>query len=165
MVPDLDLQLQVSLKALADNVAPAVDPSDKVATEQLGLVMATLNIVRSHLPIQRRFVRRLLEDAIGLADAVSAEVADDKGLKGAADAARAALADPELEADELEAVRADLTSRTVEVISESSGESLTTLGKIVLSQTRLPIERMRSWFLASGFDKEVTNIRPVQELI
>src|SRR3546814_20887185 len=77
MVPSVDLQLQAAIKALSDTVGPAVDPADKVASEQLHLVIATLGMVRERLPAQRRFIRRLLDDAVAIAGAVKAREQDD----------------------------------------------------------------------------------------
>src|SRR3546814_16465351 len=51
MIPDLDLQLQVVIKALQDTVMPAVDPAHRMAIEQLGLSIATLSMVRERLPL------------------------------------------------------------------------------------------------------------------
>src|SRR3546814_11599500 len=51
MIPDLDLQLQVVIKALKDTVMPAVDPAHRMAIEQLGLSIATLSMVRERLPL------------------------------------------------------------------------------------------------------------------
>src|SRR3546814_601910 len=99
MVPSVDLQLQAAIKALSDTVGPAVDPADKVASEQLHLVSATLGMVRERLPAQRRFIRRLLEDAVAIAGAVNASEQDD-GLAEAVVVARAALADPEMRSEE-----------------------------------------------------------------
>src|SRR3546814_9311493 len=99
MVPSVDLQLQAAIKALSDTVGPAVDPADKVASEQLHLVIATLGMVRERLPAQRRFIRRLLEDAVAIAGAVHESEQDD-GLAEEVVVARAAVADPEQEAHE-----------------------------------------------------------------
>ena len=42
MVPDADLQLSVVIKALSEVVAPAVDPANRLAVEQLHLSIATI---------------------------------------------------------------------------------------------------------------------------
>src|SRR3546814_975658 len=128
MVPSVDLQLQAAIKALSDTVGPAVDPADKVASEQLHLVIATLGMVRERLPAQRRFIRRLLEDAVAIAGAVNASEQDD-GLAEAVVVARAALADPEMEAHELETVRANLTNLTANLIAAAGGEGLDRFGR------------------------------------
>lgn len=164
MVPDLDLQLQASLKALADTIGPAVDPTDKVATEQLGLVVATLTMVRARLPIQRRLIRRLLEDAISLGEAFDAESHID-ALGEALAGARAALADPELEAHELERVRAALTSRIVSLLATADGDAIKRVGGVVLKRSGASIERLRAWCVPSGFEGASPAIPAIDSLI
>ena len=165
MVPDLDFQLQVSLKALSDNVVPAVDPQDSVAKEQLNLVIATLTMVRNRLPIQRRFIRRLLEDEIALAAEVAAAIDDGADLKARADAASAALADPELEAHELEDVRAELAGLTVAKIAAAGQAGLASIAPIVLRASKAPLDRFRSWCIASGFEPDPSAVAPIETLL
>lgn len=165
MVPDLDYQLQVSLKALSDNVTPAVDPLDAVAKEQLQLVIATLTMVRDRLPIQRRFIRRLLEDEVALAIDVAAAAADGAELRARADAAVAALADPELEASELEDIRADLAALTVGKIADAGEVGLAAIAPVVLRGTKAPLDRLRAWCAASGFESDPTAVKPIESLL
>lgn len=165
MVPDLDFQLQVSLKALSDNVVPAVDPLDAVAREQLQLVIATLKMVRERLPIQRRFIRRLLEDEIALAIEVAKASGNGSELQARADAAVAALADPELEASELEDIRADLAALTVGKIANAGQGGLAAIAPIVLRSTKPPLDRLRAWCAASGFESDPTAVKPIETLL
>lgn len=165
MVPDLDLQLQTAIKALSDNVKPAVDPADKVATEQLGLVIATLAMVRDRLPVQRRFVRRLLEDEIALAEAVGAATGRADAIAAEVAAARAALADPERDAPEIEEVRGELTGRTVSLISEAGAAGLEVLTPIILKGAKLPLERLRAWSIPSGFEPYAAQLKTLETLL
>lgn len=164
MVPSLDLQLQASIKALSDTVAAAIDPADKMAAEQLHLVIASLGMVRERLPIQRRFIRRLLEDAIAVGEAVNASESE-KALKSAIDAARAALADPELEAHELETNRAELTSVTVNIIAAAGGAGLDRFGSAVARASRLPLDRLRAWSIMSGFEPDPSTVKPLNKML
>ena len=164
MVPSLDLQLQSAIKALSDTVSPAVDPADKMAAEQLHLVIATLSMVRERLPVQRRFIRRLLEDAVALAEAVNASE-NDGGLAEAVAAARASLADPEMEAHELEATRAELTSVTVRLIAAAGGEGLDRFGAAVARGSKVPLDRLRAWSILSGFEPDSSVIKPLDAMI
>jgi hypothetical protein len=50
MIISLDLQLRVVIKALREVVAPALDPANELAKEQLGLSIATLAVVQARLP-------------------------------------------------------------------------------------------------------------------
>src|SRR3546814_17934705 len=74
MIPDLDLQLQVVIKALKDTVMPAVDPAHRMAIEQLGLSIATLSMVRERLPLAGLREWQDLANAIALGRATVVEV-------------------------------------------------------------------------------------------
>ena len=154
MVPDIDLQLQIVLKSLSDIVAPAVDPADKVASEQLQLVIATLKMVRDRVPLERRMARRLLEDEIGLADRIAAAGVDDRGLLDAVAAAKDVLADPECDTLDFDNARSVLTTRTVSVIAAAGSAGVESLALAVIGGTRVPLERLRAWCLPSGFEPD-----------
>ena len=165
MVPDLDLQLQTAIKALGDNIKPAVDPDDKVAVEQLGIVMATLAMVRERLPSERRFIRRVLGDEIGVAVDVGAAVGNEAVFTDDIAAARRALADPELDTAELENIRSALTSRTVSVIAEAGAAGLDALTPVLLKGAKPPLERLRAWCIPSGFEPYASEIKALDSLI
>lgn len=171
MVPDLDLQLQVAIKALTDAVAPAVDPSDKVAVEQLHLAIATFSMVRDRLPFARRYARRQLEDAIELAHALhSAAQADSMlafaALDRSAAAARMALADVEADTHDIEAAMDKLTDATVAIIAAAqNGPASAAVDIAVLQASAQPIERGRAWCLPSGFEPNPNAIRTLADLV
>ena len=165
MVPDLDLQLQTAIKALGDNVKPAVDPDDKVAVEQLGIVMATLAMVRERLPSQRRFIRRLLEDEIALAVDVGDALGKGAILADDIAAARSALADPELDSAELAEIRSGLTSKTVSLIAQAGTAGLEALTPVVLKGAKPSLERLRAWCVPSGFEPYASEIKALDSLI
>ncbi|MBB4631625.1 hypothetical protein [Sphingosinicella soli] len=164
MVPSLDLQLQAAIKALSDTVSRAIDPADKMASGQLHLVIASLGMVRERLPVQRRFVRRLLEDAVAIAGAVNASEQDGR-LAEAVVVARAALADPEMEAQELEDVRSNLTSITANLIAAAGGEGLDRFGAAVARGSKVPLDRLRAWSIMSGFEPDPSAVPPLSALI
>jgi len=173
MVPDLDLQLQVAIKALTDNVMPAVDPANKMAVEQLHLTVATLTMVRSRLPIARRFTRRSLEDDIAMlrslrdlipaADTASGHA---DALAGAIERGRTLLADPEADTDALEDYRTILAEITVSAIKMlQNGPATAAVESLVLDATRRSIERRRAWCLPSGFEPYPSRIPAIETLI
>ena len=164
MVPSLDLQLQAAIKALSDTIVPAIDSSDKVAAEQLNLVIATLGMVRERLPVQRRFVRRLLEDSIAVAEDIN-KTERDQALTDTIAHARAALSDPEGEAHELEAVHAQLTEISTKLIATAGGEGLDRFGAAVARGTKMPLDRLRAWSIVSGFEPDPSLVKPLDELI
>jgi hypothetical protein len=171
MVPDLDLQLQVTIKALTDNVMPAVDPANKMAVEQLHLTVATLTMVRSRLPIARRFTRRSLEDDIAMLDSLHglmpvADTAQADALANATARARTLLADPEADTNALEDYRTILAEITVSIIRElQSGPAAAAVESLILDATRRSIERRRAWCLPSGFEPYPSRIPAIEALL
>jgi hypothetical protein len=171
MVPDLDLQLQVAIKALVDNIVPAVDPANKVAVEQLYLTVATLTMVRNRVPLARRFTRRLLEDDLLMAEAVreliaSSDITGAAALAQAVARGRDALADPEMDTHELENVRAHLTGTTVSaIVAAQGGAAAAALEKLVLNVANRPLARHRAWCLPAGFEPDPSQIEPIETLL
>lgn len=165
MIPDIDLQLQIVLKSLSDIVAPAVDTTDKVASEQLQLVIATLKMVRDHVPLERRMVRRLLGDEIALADRIAATGVADRDLVDAVAVARDALGDPECDTVDLDHVRSVLTSRTVSVIAAAGARGVDSLAQAVIGGTKVPLDRLRAWCLPSGFEPDPAQVAALQSVL
>ena len=171
MVPDFDLQLQAAIKALRDTVAPAVDPANKVAIEQLHLSIATIAMVRDRLPLARRFARRRLEDALDLARAVAAAARTDAaidlaGLDTAVAAGPALLADATAEIEHYEAANAAVTGATLAVINAAQTSAATgTIDVAVLKASAPAFERSRAWFLSAGFEPDPAAIRPLTTLL
>jgi len=171
MVPDLDLQLQVAIKALTDAIAPAIDPANKVAAEQLHLTVATLTMVRDRLPIARRFTRRQLEDDLAMLDSLRALVTSGDpsraaALGDAAERARSLLADPQTDTAELETYRGILAEITVSAIEElQAGPAAPAVERIVLDATRRSIERRRAWCIPAGFEPYPANVPAIETLI
>lgn len=169
MVPDLDLQLQVSMKALTDTVLPAVDQNNKMAVEQLQLVLGTLNMVRQRMPSARRFTRRLLEDAIATATTIKTDLeqAGDNAsvLTDHIGRAQAALASPELDTVELEDFRAQLNSAMSATIAAAPEGVAIRLGKHVLEGAKQPITRLRAWCLLAGFEPNAESLPALEALL
>lgn len=155
MVPDLDLQLQAAIKALTDTVAPAVDPANRMAVEQLGLAIATLAMVRGRLPLARRMARRMVADAISLAQELSAAAGEDEGgaLAGAAARARAALDDPAADTAGLDAAAAAINGAVADLVAASAElPHGAVVEAIVIRRSRVALELRRAWNLPAGFE-------------
>jgi hypothetical protein len=162
MVPDLDLQLQVAIKALTDTVAPALDPAQRVAHEQLGLAIATLSMVREHLPLEQSREWKALADARDLAEAVhahapgtdiSAAIAEAQGLLAAGNPAPGArkAATARLLAAVSAVARAPETPRPVlALIVDKSGPST---------------DLARAWCLAAGFEPDPAEVPALARLL
>lgn len=171
MVPDFDLQLQAAIKALRETVAPAVDPANKVAMEQLHLSIATIAMVRDRLPLARRFARRQLEDTLDLARAVATAARADTaidlaGLDAAVAAGPALLADADADTEDFEATNATVTGATLTVINAAqTSAAIGAIDAAVLKASAPVFERARAWFLSAGFEPDPTAIRPLTALL
>ena len=91
---DLDVQLQVALRALEDTVAPALGGAEKHVLEQFHLALLTLRFVHSRLPDMRRYARMELDACLVLARDSIAAAGSAPALADAVAAAEVARADP-----------------------------------------------------------------------
>ena len=167
MVPDIDLQLRVVIKALREVVAPAVDPDNRLAIEQFHLSLATLAFVEARLPLVRQRVRRELKNAMALAEAAVAVM---KG--GAAPitaevvAARAALGDADVDTGELEAHKSRLLAAVSAAVNASPDAATDrALAKAVVAASKPQFDLVRAWGLPSGFEPDPAQVPPLDDLI
>lgn len=161
MVPDADLQLAVVIKALRDVVAPAVDPANKLAIEQLHLSIATIGLVQRGLPLAHARARRELLNAIALAEAVA-----DAG--GCADhgPAQAALADPAADEARLDGERRDLLAVVEAAVAAAAGTAReTAVARAVIAASKPQCDLARAWCAPSGFEVEPDALPPLDELL
>lgn len=165
MVPDADLQLKATMKALAETVTPAVDPENKVAQEQLHLAIATLHILQDQLPRSRRFYRAISGDTLNLCEAICAAIGSRTQIDAARSALVAALEDPALENYEIERMNGELSLALAQCIESLDACEREKIDGIVLEGTALPIERKRAWFIGSGFEPNAASLRQIDELI
>lgn len=165
MVPDFDLQLQVAMKALAETVAPAVDPTNSVAKEQLNLAIGTLGIVRSRLPYVRAFVRRQSQDAIAIAEKIASIVGASAAgsIGGAVEKMQQTLRDPEADVFAIENARSELVSASCAAIEAAPASPQ--LQALILNDTEASVNRLRAWYIGSGFDPDPKSLKPLEEML
>ena len=118
-----DIQLQTAIRALTEVVAPALDPDNELATEQLQLVIGMLHLMAARLPLQARYdhdeLARLLQFSQALAAAVDHDAHDQviATLRIANSAGAEALASATIDAAAiLQAIR-DLRTHTGALIA------------------------------------------------
>lgn len=162
MVPDADLQLQVAIKALSEAVAPAIDPANRLAMEQLHLSIATLGLVRSGLPFQHRRARRELGDAAELAASIALAGAPRPDL---IDAARALLDDPAADEVVLDTLRRDLLEQIeAAVITASGTPAERAVAKATVTGSRAALDLARAWCQPAGFEVR-ESVSPLDQLL
>ncbi len=156
MIPEIDVQLAAVIKALGDNVAPALDPANPMAAEQLHLAMATLAIVRQRLPDLHANLRCDLAEAIALAGRIGAGTG----------AAEAVLTSPESSAQRLEsevrALKEAITAR-IDAVRGTADEAR--VARAVMEAAQAPILRWRSWASGMGFEPDPAAVPPLADLL
>lgn len=165
MIPDIDTQLLSVIKSVQDNVAPAVDQNNQLAQEQLHLALATLNIVRQHLPIYHSYVRSDFNELLAMADELlGAEGNTHKGtLAQTIEASRNALADPANGSDSLL-----LANRLLrEAIAEFLTDNLENTGndRIVLKFSKKGLDMGRAWNKPMGFEPNPDSLQGLGQLL
>lgn len=153
MVPNIDVQLQAVIKALRDVVAPAIDVSNPQAREQLHLSIATLDMLRSHIPLVHACARRELANALAMVDDVT-----DAGSEELRDCeqtlrAKAALLDPTADARQLDAVRIAILRVVADVVAtRPDNDSRLAIERAIIRHTRSQTNLARAWCEPAGFE-------------
>jgi hypothetical protein len=159
MIPEIDVQLAAVVKALADNVMPAVDQGNPMAVEQLHLALATLAIVRQRLPDLHAYLRRDLSEAIALARQIGA---DDVAVGES----EAILAAPESSPQRIEAqVRSLKESITARIDAARGTADEEAVAAAVLDAAEPAILRWRAWAIGMGFEPDPAAVPALGDLL
>jgi hypothetical protein len=162
MVPDIDLQLRVVIKALRDVVLPAVDSGNRLALEQLHLSIATLGMVEARLPLAGSRLRAELANAIALAEA-----ADAAALAAPLSAAKAVLEDPRADGRDLEIHKARLLTAVSTLVDGAPGDGARadSLARAVVAASKPQFDLIRAWCLPAGFEPDPNEVPPIERLL
>lgn len=165
-----DIQIQAAIKALTDTVAPAIDADNKLAVEQLQMVIGALKVVEQNLPYQFRFdcdeLGRLVELARSIGSSPQGETMT--GLERAGDAGVAVLArakaDPAEVLKALRDLRVECGAATTALVRDGSATVRKSVTEAVLAYSKAQTRRDRSWLLSMGFDSPDAGIAPIDQM-
>jgi hypothetical protein len=150
---DLDAQLQVSLRALQDVVAPALAGAEKHVIEQLQLAIMTVGFVKTRLPDMRGYARMELSVLVGLAEESAAVAGEAPTLAAAAEAGRALLQSAAADSDELVAASRRLRDEVTALGANCADAGLRAqLDQLVLRQGGPLVGQARQWASPFGFE-------------
>ncbi|MGQ0699590.1 MAG: hypothetical protein ACT4PZ_15280 [Panacagrimonas sp.] len=170
------VQIQSVIKALSDVVLPALDPQNKLAQEQVRLVMGVLALMAKQLPLQFRFdcdeLARLIEFsnelqtlAKGGGETLAAAAALAESAKAASLTAERAKAGP----DEVERAVRDLRAATgnliTKVYEDGEGSSRDRIQESVLAMSKEQLLRERSWVLTQGWEPDPKAVPAIETLL
>jgi hypothetical protein len=170
------LQIQSVLKALTDVVLPAVDPHNKLAQEQLRLVIGTLSLMQQQLPLQFRFdcdeLRRLLAlcrqlqplvpDRPGPRTAAAVLESQTRLAAGVLERAQAGPAEVEQAVRALRACSGELITQVFEAGEPGSRQAVQ---DAVLRASREQLLRDRAWVLPQNWEPDPKVLPPLEVLI
>jgi hypothetical protein len=162
MVPDIDLQLRVVIRALRDVVLPAVDSGNRPALEQLHLSIATLVMAEARLPLAGGRLRAELANAIALAEA-----ADAAALAAPLSTAKAVLEDPRADTRDLEIHKARLLTAVSTLVDDAPGDGARadSLARAVVATSKPQFDLIRAWCLPAGFEPDPDEVPPIERLL
>lgn len=167
-----DVGLRAVVKALTDVVAPAVNPADPLASEQLRLAVDYIEFVRSRLDFFYDRERFDLQHHLAMARSLH-EIAGPLSLEGAPalqdaiDAGARAIGEAGTSIRALKAATAGLAAAMAPIIRGAADLDEPARRKIercVLEATEARIAFERSWYLPLGFDPAPNEVQSLQDL-
>ena len=161
MIHSFDSQLQVSLRALEEVVAPALGNAEKHVVEQLMLSIMTIGFVKTRLPAARRFYRMELRSCIDLASEASRIAGASAVLADAIRAGEGELADPEADVAEFEAASRTLRDGVTALSHASVGQPWQVkLEGAILERSYALLAQHRKWCAPFGFELQPESLPP-----
>lgn len=170
------IQIQSILKAMTDVVLPAIDPDNKLAQEQVRLIMGTLTLMSQQIPMQFRFdcdeLARLIEFshelrrlAKGGSETQSAAHALDDVTAAASGALDRAKATPEEIERYVLGLRSATGSVVTQVYRDGDASSQDRVQKAVLAMSREQLLRDRSWLMSQGWEPDAKLVPAIETLL
>ncbi len=170
MADHTDNGLRAVIKALSDVVAPAIDPADPLAREQLRLAVDYLEFVRARLDALYGRERFELQHAVTLAEdllsgselgeraALEAALAQGRALLGAAGSPPAALRAATAEIS-------GLIRDVVRAVADTDRSTRAAVERKIISHAAERIRFERSWYLPLGFDPSPGDVDELAALL
>ncbi len=170
MIQSFHTQLQVSLRALREVVAPALDSNNKQALEQFHLSLVTLEFLRVRLPYSRRYVRMELKHWIMLGQKVLALLTPawpaQTAVTDAIALGQEKLADPEADDEEYLIISRQLRELISGMVTDAAGHPLESqLDALIVAATEHLLLCERVWCLPLGFELRPDELPGLEQLL
>ena len=166
-----DIQIQSMIKALTDNIIPALPPENTPAQEQAKLMLGLLALMRTQLPLQFRFDCDELERLIGLSQTlreIDSEGMDEIMLQSEAEAkrvlegARSSPADLQLSIRQL---RSEIGQRITRLYPTVDSSDKARLQELIIETSREQLIRDRSLLLQQGWEPYPEALPSIESLL
>lgn len=168
-----DVGLGSVIRALADVVAPAVDPDDSRAREQLRLSIDYIEFVLERLDFRHDRALFELRHHLGMAGALreiigSLALHECAALEAAIEQGEQALTEQAAPARRMKDVTAALAAAIAVIVRAAPAFDAAVRRRIEQGVVRASAERIafeRSWYLPLGFDPDPGDVRPLQQVM
>jgi hypothetical protein len=169
-----DIGLKAVVKALVDTVAPAIDPSDHLAKEQLRLAASYVDFVRQRLHLFHARERYDLRHYVGLADELLAAAAQDQSqpvvtLRSVLAEVKPLADDPAALTSDIRAAAMDLAHAVAAVVQAAHKDTgagyARQVDKAVLAATEEKFELELLWYRPIGFDPSPRTDRSLEDYL
>jgi ABC-type transporter Mla subunit MlaD len=158
-----DNTLAAAIKALEEVVAPAIDPADPLAAEQVTLVIDSLGFLRERLDHLHDRARFELRHHLTLAHAVAEDAAG--ALDEEVEVATAVYERAGARMPELRASATSLAAALRTLVRDAANFDDITRRRIerrIVAGSRERIEADRAWHLPQGFDPDPSNVAALE---
>ena len=170
------LQIQTIIKAMMEDVLPALDQTNQLAMQSAQLTIGTLTLIAQHLPLEYRYdcdeLARLLAttetlqaQARGGEKTGAALASMQEAARVGADVLDRARAEPAEILAAVHALRAATAETVRAVYAEGSEAAQSAVEKTVLEMSKQQLLRDRSWLLMQGWEPDPKAVPAIDSLI
>jgi hypothetical protein len=170
MNPSINHRLDSMIRAMTEIILPALGSSNGLATEQAGLLLGHLNVLKLQLEYASRYQQAELYDAMGLARALIAEASGGAETKAAIARLSATFEEPRgnytVRADDkLESINEAIENIIHAMKSDGEPVSRTLTHRLILNHGKATAERDRVWFSAMGFEAAESGLPSFSDML
>jgi hypothetical protein len=168
--------LQSVVKSLTDIVMPAVDPNNKLAQEQVRLILGLVQITMNRLPLMYRYDRHEITRFNELADRLIGQSYRSEPARQAAerlgavkaqslDVLERARAEPAELEDTVMALSTAISDLMRAVHAEGDRSQSRQVRGHIFAAGKEQLDRERAWSLPFGFEADPGMVKPIETLL
>ena len=169
------LQIQTIMKAMSEDIIPALDQTNQLAMQSAHLTIGTLALMAQHLPLEYRYDCDELTRLIECAKSLGVQLKPEGGATAAAELIEAgkvgsdvlsrARAEPSEIVDAVRRLRTASANAVTAVYAAGDEAAQAAVEKTVLSMSKQQLLRDRSWLLMQGWEPDPKSVPGIAELL
>lgn len=170
MLPDIDTRLHAMLRSLKEVVLPAIDPQQRLALDQVNIIIGNLNMLIGqhdrqvhYLLAEMRDYSAMLRELAGLAATADAE--SESFLAEIEPLLAVDLPLPAQLVDSLRQLKGRVDARLQLLLDSAEPGTVSAAQQLVIKYARPQLLRERAWVVRAGFELEPDNIPTLDTLI